>query len=590
MASSLLFYDESVGIREANPFTSSLDKFYQTNFKYCFPGLLDGRLLPEAVPLPEVRRRDGADDGASVQVGRNISGNLFARVNPNVYYRSLPAGQRMAFPMALLEACTPGLQPGVPKPAFNKVYRSAKKDCSMQPLVDIGGGNGFKLAFAHKYHGTVVDGADRYFGPHAIVIDKIPKPAHMLEEHEAQEGMVFRQQDLNACPVFDSPENFLVISVNALTNYTPKFVALLRDKDSYNLVPDIEHLKALQISVPIEGGKVKTKLSVGMHQEYDHGLILESMPFLPKGCGHGIFVTLAPRFLSVLPQCTFLEGSRSFYWYAPESIKRYSQEPHHSFPGPYKLKVDGIPGAINISYDKVEVQVGGAGFSYVTADDHQCGVPVMLEGEVVYPSGDDEAVPEFHPHRLFLGGRPCGYSTLCKFLETNAPWLGFLPDININKLELFDDLNEAFKADHACTFSDGVVSLADNRHVAAKVIETVDVSTRELEVSGSLMSIVRDHVAPRKLVVSNWPGYKRNRSAIHECHVIIRPNEVEIMAFRGRKDKAKGNAIGRVLSMLPNPDVNYKDKRLLQIKDNIALDVSCLFEISSDFGEDRETL
>jgi len=584
MSDNVPVWDESEALKIPNPFTGSINRFYQTPFHELFPGLLDGGPMPCAVCAPEVRYQgyEGSLDAA--QVGRFDGRNLFARVNPNDYLNRVSPDKPMAFDLALLNACAPGEQPAVPKPAFNKVYRATKMVCEKQPLIDAGGGNGFKLAFAFRKPG-IPDNQDRYGGPFVIVVDSMDRPLGILPEGEAQEGIVYRQCDINE-EGLSVPEGFLVISVNSLTNFSPQLVASLENVDSYSLVSDLEYLKSLNITTPMADGRVKTRLKTGDHVEYDHRFDLEYMPFLTKGSGYGLHITVAARELKVSGPSRFLAGPRVFPWYSPESVRRYSQESHKSFPSPYKLKMDGTPGAINITSETVEVQIGGAGFYYNTDEDHLCTVPVMLEGEVIYPPDpDDKAL--FYPHRMFLGGRPCGYKTISKFLQDNESALDFIPDLTIKKMILFDNLNEAYKADHASPLSDGVISLANNCQTAAKVVETVDITASDLEPTSGLMKTIGEYVSPRRVVVSNMPGYKRNRYLVSECHLMIRPLEIEIMAFRGRRDKVQGNRVPRILSMMPNCDVTVKANRLQQIKNLLALDVSVLFEIPRELGVDK---
>jgi len=470
--------------------------------------------------------------------------------------------------------------------AYNKVYKADNKVWNAQPLIDLCGGTGFKPVYAHKIVTDVLKAANgkpkpgSYGGPFIIVIDELPIPADMLREGEAQEGVVFRQQDLNADTDLKTSLNTLVVSVNALTNLNPAFIATLENRDSYNLVSDINHLKALNISKVRDGGRVVTRLAMGDHEEFDHGLELDYMPFLQEGCSYGIYATFSERVIRVSGECRMRQGSSPFPWYKPGPALRFSLDGQNCFSPPYKLKKDGFRGALMISRDTVEVQMGAIGLVFDTTDDHRCDTDILLEGEFVAPGEGLDDPLEFHPYHMFLAGRPCGHVSLLKFLsrlETSD--LNFTEEFSIVAPEIFCDINKAFIACAEDPRADGVVSLKNNRHVAAKVHETLDLTYADFTCANrtGVLPVMADRVRPMQLFVGRDPDYQPEKGAVSECEVAVLPDRILVTAYRARPDKVKTNNPGRVAAMFPNNVAFDGASKFVQIKEYLAVDVVAMY-------------
>lgn len=440
------------------------------------------------------------------------------------------------------------------------------------PICDIGGDDGRK-AMAH-WRRKVTSGLWRYKGPKTIISDKekpkfnmncpcLGRGESLMKASGAVTNMLYRECDLEDEGVSWVPEEYLLVSINALNQMSPMvFENSIMKRDGIHMVPNVQKLVRDGSSELSSEGKVTTQLmtkrGLEVFHEYPHEFIPTVFPATNQSDHYQILVVFGPRIISAdLDEGTVqdLDENSQFFTKKPSRIS----EKGTSFLPPYKLKRDGQTMVVHVTYDEIVFETLRSRVVLEPSEDHHCPVKLVMQCEMTV---SDRMV--LIPHTIWLAGRLINGPTICAMMEKTDFRIAGVefrsPVFHPTMAAAVDALALAKQSEFP---SDGIIGSGSGGDVAGKVLESIDIRACD----GDVICKIQSQITPRTAVWEVGPnncvadmsapqnitpfGDTRHQGCtIREYEVFERGLEVVFREIRVR-DKRLPNKLSRIMQTIP---------------------------------------
>lgn len=440
------------------------------------------------------------------------------------------------------------------------------------PFCDIGGDDGRK-AFAH-WRRRGANGIYQYKGPKTIIADRDPPKFNMnypqLGKYEPLmkatgiiTNMIYRQCDFEEEGGYWIPEEYLLVSINALNQLSPSvFANFVLKRDGIHMVPNVQKLVREGTAEIDANGKVTTQIMTKNGQrtfvEYPHEFVPTVFPATSQSDHYQILVVFGPRIIKAsLDEGTpsEIDFNTSYFKMKPKRIN----EKGVSFLPPYKLKRDGETMVVHITHDEVVFETLRSRVVMEAEEGHHSPVKLVLQCEMRV---EDTMV--LIPHVIWLGGRMICGPTINKMMDrTDFQIAG----VEFRRPEYHATMQDAVVALALAKDSgfpaDGVVGSGSGSDVAGKIIESIDIRMCDDDVVCKIQS----QVAPRTVIwevgdtqcvadmsappaINPYGDARHSRCPIKEFEAFERGHDVVLREVRTR-DKRDPNSVKRIMQVIP---------------------------------------